>query len=74
MQVDDGGSLVLSLIDDAQCDVVAAMFASVQRSARDRIKTPYPGSRYVGAVSVVHGVQKVTVQSGNEQYCEDNFE
>ncbi|XP_037580625.2 uncharacterized protein LOC119463876 [Dermacentor silvarum] len=47
MQVDDGGSLVLSLIDDAQCDVVAAMFASVQRSARDRIKTPYPGSSVV---------------------------
>ncbi|XP_075529874.1 uncharacterized protein LOC142563208 [Dermacentor variabilis] len=51
--IEDDGSLVLSLIDDAQCEVVAAMFAPTQSTKRDRAQTPYPDSGYVRTVGVV---------------------
>ncbi|KAH6924674.1 hypothetical protein HPB50_021815 [Hyalomma asiaticum] len=49
-QSEDGGSLVLTLMDDAECEVVASMFASAQRAVRERIQTPYPGNSVVQAL------------------------
>lgn len=45
-QSEEGGSLILNLMDDAQCEVVTSMFASAQRTVRDHMQTPYPGGRY----------------------------
>ncbi|KAL3175473.1 hypothetical protein MRX96_040223 [Rhipicephalus microplus] len=39
-QSEDSGSLVLNLMDGTQCEVIASMFASAQRMAKDHVQTP----------------------------------
>lgn len=41
-------TLVLSVMSDTQCQILASMFASAKRSAMERMGTPSPGIRVAG--------------------------
>ncbi|XP_077553730.1 uncharacterized protein LOC144168661 [Haemaphysalis longicornis] len=41
----EDSALVLSVMSDSECQILASMFASAKRSAKERMVTPFPGSR-----------------------------
>ncbi|XP_070382625.1 uncharacterized protein [Dermacentor albipictus] len=60
-RIEEGGSLVLSLIDDAQCEVLAAIFALAQPAEWDRAETPCPDSGMVRLMQP--GAQALALES-----------